>query len=130
MASQLKRGFGAMDPERQRAIARRGGSAVPQEKRSFSQNRGLAVQAGRKGGASVPQEKRSFSQDRQLAADAGRKGGASVPHEKRSFSQDRQLAASAGRRGGEARQSDTDDDTGTTQAASNDVDLQELLTRR
>ena len=29
----------------------------------------------RKGGASVPSEKRSFSQDRTLAAQAGRKGG-------------------------------------------------------
>ena len=29
----------------------------------------------RKGGASVPSEKRSFSQDRSLAAQAGRKGG-------------------------------------------------------
>jgi len=29
----------------------------------------------RKGGASVPGEKRSFSQDRRLAAEAGRKGG-------------------------------------------------------
>ncbi|MDE2338546.1 MAG: stress-induced protein, partial [Gammaproteobacteria bacterium] len=29
----------------------------------------------RKGGQSVPDEKRSFSQNRQLAAEAGRKGG-------------------------------------------------------
>ena len=45
------------------------------EKRSFSQNRRLAAEAGRKGGQSVPDEKRSFSQNRQLAAEAGRKGG-------------------------------------------------------
>ena len=46
-----KRGFASMDPERQREIARKGGASVPSEKRSFSQDRGLAAQAGRKGGA-------------------------------------------------------------------------------
>jgi len=39
-----------MDPERQREIARKGGASVPSEKRSFSQDRSLAAQAGRKGG--------------------------------------------------------------------------------
>ena len=39
-----------MDPARQREIARKGGASVPREKRSFSQDRGLAAQAGRKGG--------------------------------------------------------------------------------
>ena len=39
-----------MDPERQREIARKGGASVPSEKRSFSQDRTLAAQAGRKGG--------------------------------------------------------------------------------
>ena len=45
-----KRGFASMDPERQREIARMGGASVPSEKRSFSQDRNLAAQAGRKGG--------------------------------------------------------------------------------
>ena len=45
-----KRGFASMDPERQREIARKGGASVPSEKRSFSQDRNLAAQAGRKGG--------------------------------------------------------------------------------
>jgi len=39
-----------MDPEKQREIARKGGESVPNEKRSFSQDRALAAQAGRKGG--------------------------------------------------------------------------------
>ena len=69
------RGFASMDEERQREIASKGGQSVPDEKRSFSQDRALAAQAGRKGGQSVPDEKRSFSQDRRLAAEAGRKGG-------------------------------------------------------
>jgi uncharacterized protein len=69
------RGFASMDPEKQRAIARKGGESVPHEKRSFSQNPGLAAQAGRKGGQSVSPSKRSFSQNHQLASEAGRKGG-------------------------------------------------------
>lgn len=69
------RGFAAMDPARQREIARKGGESVPREKRSFSQNHALAAQAGRKGGQSVPDEKRSFSQNHELASEAGRKGG-------------------------------------------------------
>ncbi len=96
------RGFASMSHERQRQIASMGGKAVPDTKRSFSQNRRLAAEAGRKGGQSVPDAKRSFSQNRQLAAEAGRKGGQSVPDEKRSFSQNRQLAAEAGRKGGQA----------------------------
>jgi len=97
------RGFAGMDEARQRAIASQGGRSVPDEKRSFSQNPGLAAEAGRKGGQNVPDEKRSFSQDRELAAEAGRKGGQNVPDEKRSFSQDRELAAEAGRKGGHSR---------------------------
>lgn len=50
MGSENKRGFAAMDPERQREIARMGGAAVPANKRSFSQDRSLAADAGRKGG--------------------------------------------------------------------------------
>src|SRR5665213_2037261 len=96
------RGFASMNQERQRQIASMGGKAVPDEKRSFSQNRRLAAEAGRKGGQSVPGAKRSFSQNRQLAAVAGRKGGQSVPDEKRSFSQNPGLAAQAGRKGGQA----------------------------
>jgi general stress protein YciG len=39
-----------MDPAKQREIARKGGESVPNEKRSFSQDRSLAAAAGRKGG--------------------------------------------------------------------------------
>jgi uncharacterized protein len=95
-----QRGFASMDTDRQRRIASMGGKSVPDEKRSFSQNRTLAAEAGRKGGQSVPGAKRSFSKNRALAAQAGRKGGQSVPDEKRSFSQHPELAAEAGRKGG------------------------------
>ena len=46
------KGFAAMDPEKQRAIARKGGAAVPAEKRAFSRDRHLAARAGYKGGVS------------------------------------------------------------------------------
>jgi uncharacterized protein len=69
------RGFASMDPEKQRQIARKGGTSVPKEKRSFSRNRSLAAEAGRKGGQSVRPAMRSFSRDHELASEAGRKGG-------------------------------------------------------
>ncbi|WP_271083533.1 KGG domain-containing protein [Brevundimonas sp. NIBR11] len=52
-----QRGFGSMNPERQREIARKGGAAVPSEKRSFSQNSELAREAGRKGGSTTGQRR-------------------------------------------------------------------------
>jgi uncharacterized protein len=74
-SSTSTRGFASMNRETQRAIAQKGGQSVPNEKRSFSQNRGLAVEAGRKGGQSVNPAKRSFSRNHALASEAGRKGG-------------------------------------------------------
>ena len=69
------RGFASMDRDKQRAIARKGGTSVPKEKRSFSRNRSLAAEAGRKGGQSVKPAMRSFSRNHELASEAGRKGG-------------------------------------------------------
>lgn len=42
--------FAKISTERRREIASLGGKSVPREKRSFSQNRDLAREAGRKGG--------------------------------------------------------------------------------
>lgn len=69
-----KRGFASMDPEKRRAIASKGGSSVPSEKRAFSIDRELAAVAGRKGGSALNNEDRGFSKDRALASEAGRKG--------------------------------------------------------
>lgn len=44
------RGFASLSPERRSEIARRGGAAVPADKRAFSRDRQLASTAGRKGG--------------------------------------------------------------------------------
>jgi general stress protein YciG len=48
--STSKRGFASISVEKRREIASKGGRSVPAEKRSFSQNRNLATEAGRKGG--------------------------------------------------------------------------------
>lgn len=45
------RGFAAMDPEKRRVIARKGGASVRPEQRSFTKDRDLAARAGAKGGA-------------------------------------------------------------------------------
>jgi general stress protein YciG len=49
--STSRRGFASLSPEKRREIASMGGKSVPAEKRSFSQNRDLAAEAGRKGGS-------------------------------------------------------------------------------
>lgn len=47
---KARRGFAAMSKDRRVEIARKGGASVPDDKRSFSQDRDLAAAAGRKGG--------------------------------------------------------------------------------
>src|SRR5262245_53460433 len=92
-----RRGFASMDEEKQREIARKGGESVPDKKRSFAQDRGLASEAGRKGGQ---ESGGNFRNDPVRASEAGRKGG----HESGgNFAHDRQRAAEAGRKGGERR---------------------------
>ena len=51
MPTKQIRGFAAMDPDTQRAIAAKGGKAIPPEKRSFSKSTELASRAGKLGGA-------------------------------------------------------------------------------
>lgn len=53
------RGFAAMDQERRREIARKGGQSVPDEKRSFYQDRSLAAEAGRRGGRQTQGQNRA-----------------------------------------------------------------------
>ncbi len=45
-----RRGFATMDPTRRSELAKIGGASVNPANRSFSQNRDLAISAGRKGG--------------------------------------------------------------------------------
>jgi uncharacterized protein len=95
MANQntSNRGFASMDEDKQREIAKKGGESVPDEKRSFSQYRELASEAGRKGGQ---ESGGNFENDPERAAEAGRKGG-------EESGGDRERAAEAGRKGGESR---------------------------
>ena len=58
-----------MDAERRREIARKGGKSVPDEKRSFTQDRTLAAEAGRKGG-------RQTQSGRNSRSNGGRTGNA------------------------------------------------------
>lgn len=71
----MARGFALLSPEERKKIAAKGGGNVAAEKRSFSQNRELAAEAGRKGGNAVAPENRTFSINRELAKRAGSIGG-------------------------------------------------------
>jgi general stress protein YciG len=57
---KMNKGFRAMSPEKQRAIAAMGGKAVPKEARSFSQSRALAMSAGSKGGKATGPSKNRY----------------------------------------------------------------------
>jgi uncharacterized protein len=102
-----QRGFAAMDEQKQRQIASKGGKAAhekgnaheftPDEARlagkkggeAVSKNRAHMAEIGRRGGERV-------SQDREHMAQIGRRGGEAV-------SGDREHMAQIGRKGGEAR---------------------------
>lgn len=62
MTAKSTRGFASMDPDKQRAIARKGGESVPNGKRSFSQDRSLAAAAGRKGGEAAQSARKKPSE--------------------------------------------------------------------
>ena len=66
--SSNPRGFAAMDPEQQRAIASKGGQAAHEQGRAHEFNSEEAREAGRKGGEAV-------SRNREHMAEIGRKGG-------------------------------------------------------
>ncbi|HTI85231.1 MAG TPA: general stress protein [Alphaproteobacteria bacterium] len=89
------RGFASMDPAKQREIASKGGASVPDEKRSFSQDRELAAAAGRKGGQASGG---NFAHNPQRAAEAGRKGGQASGG---NFANNPERASEAGRKGGQ-----------------------------
>ena len=76
-AVKKPRGLAAMSPERRREIASKGGRSVAPEKRAFSVNKELAINAGSKGGKKVRPEKRSFKMDPTLASRAGKAGAKS-----------------------------------------------------
>jgi general stress protein YciG len=70
VSDNSKRGFAAMDDERQRQIASQGGRAAHQKGTAHEFDSQEAREAGRKGGQAV-------SRDREHMANIGRKGGES-----------------------------------------------------
>lgn len=53
LITKQRRGFAAMDPDRRREVARKGGASVPNDKRSFSRDPALAARAGKVGGSAT-----------------------------------------------------------------------------
>ncbi len=70
MPGNERRGFAAMDPEKQREIARKGGKAAHEKGTAHEFTADEARQAGRKGGEVV-------SRDRSHMSKIGREGGLS-----------------------------------------------------
>jgi general stress protein YciG len=68
MAEKSRRGFASMDPERQRAIASKGGRAAHAKGTAHVWSAGEAREAGRKGGAAV-------GRDRSHMSTIGKEGG-------------------------------------------------------
>ncbi len=106
-SSGEQRGFAAMDEEKQRQIASKGGKAAHEKGTAHEFTPDEARNAGRKGGEAVSQNRAHMSeigrkggervsQDREHMAQIGRKGGEAV-------SGDREHMAEIGRKGGEAR---------------------------
>ena len=92
MNQTTERGFAAMDSERQREIARKGGRVAHERGTAHEFTAEEARAAGRKGGQSV-------SRNRAHMSAIGRKGGEAV-------SRDRSHMAAIGREGGQGRTAD------------------------
>jgi general stress protein YciG len=69
------RGFAAMDPQRQREIASRGGKAAHQKGTAHEFNTEEARAAGSKGGQVAHRKGTAHEFDSEEAREAGRKGG-------------------------------------------------------
>jgi general stress protein YciG len=102
------RGFASMDEDKQREIASKGGQSVPDEKRSFSQDRELAAEAGRRGGeASGGGNRQGGNGGQQSGQGGGQQGGQGNQQGGQrggsgNFAQDRERASEAGRKGGQS----------------------------
>jgi general stress protein YciG len=91
------RGFAAMDEDKQRAIASKGGHAAHESGHAHEFDSQEARQAGHKGGVAAHESGNAHEFDSDEARRAGHKGGETV-------SSDRQHMADIGRKGGESRQ--------------------------
>lgn len=95
------RGFAAMDPAKQREIARRGGRAAHVKGTAHQFNSREAQLAGRKGGRKVSQDRRHMAEIGRKGGEAGGRAPQAAPMRSRTITSraasDRQLAR-AGRR--------------------------------
>ncbi len=98
------RGFASMDDDKQREIASKGGQSVPDEKRSFSQDRELAAEAGRKGGEASGGGNRQGNEGGEQSGGRGNQQGGQGQQRGGSgnFANDRERASEAGRKGGQS----------------------------
>ncbi|AZO82040.1 MULTISPECIES: KGG domain-containing protein [unclassified Bosea (in: a-proteobacteria)] len=94
MANDDKRGFASMDENKQRDIASKGGRSVPDEKRSFKQDREVASEAGKKGGENSSGGQQQGGDSNRGQQGGGQRGGSG------NSANDRERAADAGRKGG------------------------------
>jgi general stress protein YciG len=75
MAEKGRRGFASMDPEKQRAIASKGGRVAHQRHTAHEFTREEAREAGRKGGRAAHERGTAHQFTPEEAREAGRKGG-------------------------------------------------------
>jgi general stress protein YciG len=75
MAEKKKRGFAAMDEQKKREIARKGGIAAHQKGTAHEFTAEEAREAGRKGGTTAHRKGRAHEFTPEEARAAGRKGG-------------------------------------------------------
>src|SRR3954464_6364453 len=79
MADTSNRGFGSMDPQKQREIASKGGKSQGAQNNpaNFANDPQKAAEAGQKGGQSQGAQNNpaNFANDPQKASEAGQKGG-------------------------------------------------------
>jgi general stress protein YciG len=77
---KARRGFAAMDPEKQRLIAQKGGRAAHAKGKAHEFTTEEARAAGRKGGATTKDRGTGHRFTTALAREAGRKGGTAPRH--------------------------------------------------
>jgi uncharacterized protein len=80
MAEKGRRGFASMDPEKQRAIASKGGKIAHQRHTAHEFTREEAREAGRKGGRAAHEKGTAHQFTPEEARAAGRKGGLRARH--------------------------------------------------
>jgi len=104
-----RRGFAAMDEERQRAIASAGGRAAHRRGTAHQWSPEEARRAGKKGGRAAHERGTAHQWDEDEARRAGRKGGRVAHARGTAHEWDKSEARRAGKKGGRARWSEEEE---------------------